>query len=103
MNIAAGEPSWITRADGSGLLLADAGPRIWLACEMLDDLIQCMPLFPTALVSTDFSACPEGHYEREDGAVGAVLRFELTDGRHLVYRIERFDFARLAYECVWPD
>jgi hypothetical protein len=103
MSNAASEPAWRTRADGSGLLLADAGPRIWLAREMLDDLLDCMPLFPTALVSTDFSACPEGHYEPGDGAVGAVLRFALTDGRRVVYRIERFDVPRLAYECAWPD
>jgi hypothetical protein len=96
-------PRWEARADGSGLLLADAPPRIWLDWRMLDDLIDCMPLFPTALVSTDFTACPEGHYEPGDGAVGAVLRFKLTDGRQLVYRIEQFSVPRLAYECAWPD
>jgi hypothetical protein len=95
--------TWVTRADGSGLLLTDAGPRLRLAWQVLDDLIRCMPLFPVALVSTDFTACPEGHYEQGDGAVGAVLRFELTDGRRVVYRIVRSDFAMTAYECTWPD
>lgn len=96
-------PVWATRADGSGLLLTAAGPRMWLSWRMLDDLIHCMPLFPVALVSTDFTACPEGHYEPGDGAVGAVLRFALADGGRLVYRIVRSDFARMAYECAWPD
>lgn len=95
--------TWTSRADGAGFLLDGAGPLIWLDWQILDDLITCMPLFPVVLVSTDFTACPEGHYEPGDGAVGAVLRFALTDGRNLVYRIERFDFARLAYECAWPD
>lgn len=96
-------PTWRTRADGSGLLLADAGPKMRLPREMLDDLIQCMPLFPVALVSADFAACPEGRYEPGDGVVGAILRFVLTDGRRLVYRIIRFDLPMLAYECEWPD
>jgi hypothetical protein len=103
MSGAAEWPAWRTRADGSGLLLTEAGLKIWLDWRMLDDLLDCMPLFPVALVSTDFAGCPEGHYEQGDGAVGAVLRFALTDGRRLVYRIERFDVPRLAYECAWPD
>jgi hypothetical protein len=94
---------WVTRADGSGFLLADAGPRMWLPWQILDDLVKCMPLFPVVLVSADFAGCPAGRYEPEDGAVGAVLRFAVTDGRQLVYRIVRSDFARMAYECAWPD
>jgi hypothetical protein len=95
--------TWAPRADGTGFLLAAAGPRMWLDWQILDDLVTCMPPFPVALVSTDFTACPEGHYEQGDGAVGAVLRFALTDGRQLASRIERFDVPRLAYECAWPD
>jgi hypothetical protein len=76
---------------------------MWLGCETLDDLIHCMPLFPVALVSTDFTGCPQGHYEPYGGAVGAVLRFRLASGRQLVYRIKRFDLPSLAYECTWPD
>lgn len=96
-------PTWGVRADGAGLFLLDAGPRMWLSWQMLEDLIQCMPLFPTALVSADFTACPEGHYEPGDGAVGAVLRFSLAAGGRLVYRVARFELPMMAYECTWPD
>jgi len=95
-------PLW--RSDGGhGLYLVDAGPRIWLGQDMLQDLLDCMPFFPVALVSTDFTACPEGHYEPGPGSVGAILRFSMDDGRRLVYRIMRFDLMRLSYELEWPD
>lgn len=94
---------WTVRTDGTGLLLADAGPRMRLPWQVLDDLIRCMPLLPVVLVSADLTACPEVRYEPGDGAVGAVLRFAVNDGRRLVYRIVRSDFARMAYECAWPD
>lgn len=95
--------TWTGRADGTGFLLAGAGPLIWLDWQILDDLITCMPLFPVALVSASFRDCPGGHYEKGDGAVGAVLRFAMADGRRVVYRVVRSDFARMAYECAWPD
>jgi hypothetical protein len=96
-------PLWRTREDGSGFLLVEAGPRIWISEDLLRDLIHCMPLFPVALVSTSFTACPQGHYEPGPGSVGAVLRFKLDDGRRLVYRIVRYDLMRDAYEACWPD
>lgn len=94
---------WHTGPEGRGLHLADAGPRISLSWQMLDDLVRCMPLFPVALVSSNFSSCPEGHYEPGAGSVGAVLRFRLDDGRQLVYRIVRSDYATRSYEARWPD
>lgn len=81
----------------------DAGPQIWLGVDMLQHMLDSMPLFPVALVSTDFTACPEGHYEPGPGAVGAIVRFDLDDGRRLVYRIVSFDIRRGSYELVWPD
>jgi len=95
-------PTWQTDNEGNGLYLAERIPRIWISCDLLDDLIKCMPLFPVALVSTDFTSCPEGHYEPGPGSVGAILRFDM-DGCRLVYRIIRFDVVRLAYEACWPD
>jgi hypothetical protein len=70
---------------------------------MLDDLIHCMPLFPVALVSTNFEDCPKGHYEPGPGSVGAILRFQLDDGRRLVYRIVQADCVQRHYEACWPD
>jgi hypothetical protein len=95
-------PLWRTDS-GYGLYLVSAGPRIWLGAEMLQHMLDSMPLFPVALVSTDFTACPEGHYEWGPGAVGAVVKFSLDDGRRLVYRIASFDICRNSYELVWPD
>jgi hypothetical protein len=99
------DPEWpLWRTGGAhGLRLAEAGPRIWISEDLLRDLLECMPLFPVALVSTDFSRCPEGHYEPGEGSVGAILRFKMDDGRRLVYRIVRFDLMRQAYEARWPD
>jgi hypothetical protein len=98
----AGWPLWRTDENGQGMYLAEAQPRIWLDEDMLQDLIECMPLFPVALVSTNFERCPEGHYVPGAGSVGAILRFDTDDGR-FVYRITRYDLERRAYECTWPD
>jgi hypothetical protein len=74
-----------------------------LDCRGLKAVCRGMPLFPVALVSTDFSGCPEGHYEPGGGSVGAILRFRLDDGRRLVYRIVRSDLIQQGYEARWPD
>jgi hypothetical protein len=96
-------PLWTTGQDGRGLHLVEAGPRIWIGQEMLDDLLWCMPRFPVALEGADFSACPAGCYRPAEGAVGTILRFRLTDGRRAVYRIVRFDFPRDSYEAQWTE
>ena len=95
-------PLWSTNRE-RGLRLEQAGPRIWLDEDLLQDLIECMPLFPNALVSTDFTGCPKGHYEPGDSSVGAVLRFNMADGTRRVYRIIRYDLMRRSYEARWPD
>ncbi len=102
MSDAAEWPLWRTD-EGRGLYLVEAGPQMRLTWQMLEDLIYSMPLFPVALVSTDFTLCPKGHYEPGDEAVGAILRFRLDGDRQLVYRIERFDLTTMTYECMWPD
>lgn len=91
------------REFGLGVLAGAAPPWFWLGEDMLRDLIERMPLFPAALVSTDFTGCPEGHYEPGDGSVGAVLRFNLATGERAVYCIVRYDSTRRRYECRWPD
>jgi hypothetical protein len=104
VQIAAEAAVWRTAGEGCGLYLAFAGPQMRLPWQVLDDLIRCMPLFPVALVSSNFTACPEGHYEPGDGSVGAILRFRMLDGdRRLVYRIVRSDRPTMTYECAWPD
>jgi hypothetical protein len=96
-------PLWRTGNEGRGLYLAEAGPRIRLSHDILQDLLDSMPLFPVALVAADFTACPNGCYEPGQGSVGAILRFRLDGGRRLVYRITRFSLISLEYKLCWPD
>lgn len=98
-----GYPLWRTGEDGHGLYLVQAGPLIWLGYDMLQDLLDAMPLFPVALVAADFTGCPRSHYVPGPGSTGAILVFRLDGGRRLVYRIAGFSWPRLSYELRWPD